>query len=524
MRGWFWTILIVVVAVLLAVVLQSYPGNIVVVAGDWRVQVSLAFGVLIFLACLGGLYFLLRVLNWFANAPSRYRGWRENRRQEHEQIQLETGWAALLEGRYPQAQKTLTRLSTETKNTRRRLLALLSAARSANEDGQRDKRDELLEQAAQVSSQLKGDADMQTAVAVTSAELWLEDNQSKRALAALNQVPGSAQKHLHLMRLSLQAYQDLQQYDKAIDTARWLARKDAISAQQAQEVIEYCAATQLRQLSDATAWMNFWKSLRSQEQLYTDVALAGYDGLLEHDDGKGAQKLLEQAIKQSFDPRLVAAYGRAEPEQVSARLQKAVSWLNQRPDDADLLVTLGALCLTGQMWGQAQRYLERASRQRSDARIHALLGSLYDRIGQSQKAAAHWRLATAASASLPVLAKDVHLPAADLAADPKFHHVEGIVHLPEDEDDDLLAYAHHATGDSIASAQPLYTPSSNEATQTAAERSKAPATSSRSAAYEDYYEFFDSAPIPLDGAPVVHVPLETPTSETEQESTESKKA
>ena len=63
---------------------------------------------------------------------------------------------------------------------------------------------------------------------------------------------------------------------------------------------------------------------------------------------------------------------------MSRRLARAESWLQSRPTDPELLTALGMLCLNGQLWGQAERYLLRSVSRRNDAQTHALLGSLYD--------------------------------------------------------------------------------------------------------------------------------------------------
>ena len=83
------------------------------------------------------------------------------------------------------------------------------------------------------------------------------------------------------------------------------------------------------------------------------------------------------------------------------------------------------LCLNGQLWGQAERYLLRSVSRRNDAQTHALLGSLYDRLERPADAVRHWRLATAASMALPVLATDAALPAADTGSDPYRVDAEG---------------------------------------------------------------------------------------------------
>lgn len=39
-------------------------------------------------------------------------------------------------------------------------------------------------------------------------------------------------------------------------------------------------------------------------------------------------------------------------------MQLAESWLKQAPQDAQLLLCLGRLCLRNQLWGKAREYLE----------------------------------------------------------------------------------------------------------------------------------------------------------------------
>ena len=72
------------------------------------------------------------------------------------------------------------------------------------------------------------------------------------------------------------------------------------------------------------------------------------------------------------------------------------------------------------------RALPAAQRQPPQRRAdHALLGSLYDRLERPADAVRHWRLATAASMALPVLATDAALPAADTGSDPYRVDAEG---------------------------------------------------------------------------------------------------
>ena len=151
MRTWFWTVLLVSLAVLLAFVIHRFPGNVLIIVDQWRVQVSLAFAILVVVTSFVGLYLLLRLVTWLVKTPERFRHWQGQRQEKREQSLLEQGWTALLEGRYTHAEKMLTRLSGKSADKRRQVLAMLSAARAAHEVGQFKRQDELLMQAQTVA-------------------------------------------------------------------------------------------------------------------------------------------------------------------------------------------------------------------------------------------------------------------------------------------------------------------------------------------------------------------------------------
>lgn len=502
MRTWFWTVLSVTLAVMVAFVIHRFPGNVLIVVDQWRVQVSLAFAILLVIAAFALLYVLIRMLSWLAHMPARYRGWQGQRQDKREQSMLEQGWTALLEGRYTHAEKTLTRLSGNSSDKRRQVLAMLSAARAAHEVGEFKRQDDLLSQAQAAASSQSADVELNTAVAAAAADLWLAQGRAEDALNALQVDHVQPMRHLHTMRLMLRVYQQTRNHAKVLELARALRRKDAISAAEANKMIESAAAAMIRaaqvnQLAetsdrgdnnkqDKLAWEVCWKELKSEERLLPEVALAGAQAFQSAGNYKEATRVLESAIMSNhdktklteLDPKLLAAYARAEPEQVTPRLQKAEQWLEERKallkregseanpaSHADLLTTLGALCLAAQMWGQAQRYLEQSAKLRKDARVHALLGSLFDRIGQPSRAAQHWRLATAVSAALPTLAQDVVLPAANTEADPVIPHGEGLGLFEDGKVQGLESDANRVADDKTDAA--------------------------------GYDEFFDSAPIPM---------------------------
>lgn len=428
MRTWLWTLVLLTAAVVLAVVLRENTGHVLILVNDWRLQVSLAFAVVSLLVVFVCIHLLLRLATWLTAIPTRVRGWNSRRHIKRDQDLLEQGWTELLEGRYSHAEKDLTKLFDRSTDASRQVLAALSAARAAHALGEFGRRDHLISLAKEKSSD---DSTLKQAIATAAADLYLDQGLAAQALEALMPLQESGAKHVHTLRLLLRAYRQLNRHEQVFALARTLNRRGALPETEARQIIEAAAAARLRETTHTGKWHAFWKELKSEERTLPEVALAGAAAFEANGQLDDASRALEQAIPLSFDPRLLAAYARAEPSQVKRRLEKAETWVQSRPNDAELLASVGNLCLVGQIWGQAENYLSRSLSKRADARVHALLGSLYDKLNRPQEAAAQWRMATAVGAALPVLATDSFLPVADTTSDPGVLHAEGLAYLSE---------------------------------------------------------------------------------------------
>jgi HemY protein len=175
--------------------------------------------------------------------------------------------------------------------------------------------------------------------------------------------------------------------------------------------------------------------------------------------------------------------------------------------------------------------------RRSDARVHALLASLFDKLERPQEAATQWRLATAVGTVLPVLIADSALPAADVDSDPGVFHAEGLAYLtdsgfPVDWAKEVAGSSASFGGNDVqgASAPAAYTPSPPSefdeyfdsapiahlaepaAVSAYAGLSARAGTSSASASpqAENTSELTDSSPPPLNGGSVEHVSPSVP--------------
>lgn len=490
MRTWFWTLILFVAAVALALVLREHAGNVYFVTPHHMVRSSITFFVLGLIALFIGLHVVLRLLAWFGGAPGRLGLWRRRRAQNRDREMLESGWIHILEGRYDEAERDLSRLLSKTRSPSSKVVAGLAAARAAHYQGEYTRRDEALKQARQASVD---DVRLSDATAVTAAEMYLDQNQPQRAVELLQPVQDASSRHFHATRLLQRAYRQLGQYDRVYELTRLLLRRSAIDKQEAIDAIAWSASQRLL-AGGAEQFKALWSDLKGEEKLLPAVALQAAQILESQSNYDEAARILEPAIKQSFDAGLLGAYAQCPAEQVSRRLAKAEEWLRDQPQNPVLLTTLGQLCLTSSMWGQAEHYLLRSLSLRDDLRVNALLGNLYDALGRQQDAVLYWRKASAMAGTLPVLLAGLALPAAQTHLDPALYgglsQLEVPVHLSA-----AFPHAASAVADDLPDNRPL--PVSTPPPGTYDDSNVAdPEQLSASAAEDSAHDYFDTAPIP----------------------------
>ncbi|NYT36925.1 heme biosynthesis protein HemY [Allopusillimonas soli] len=500
MKAWFWTIVVFIAAVALALVLREHSGNVLIIAQPWRIELSLTLAVLLLVASFVILYVLLRILAWIGGGPERFRSWRALRAEKRDHDLLESGWIKVLEGRYTDADKDLTKLLGRTRSSSRKVLAGLASARACHHQGEFARRDEAL---ALASANARNNPKLREATATVAAEMYLDQNRPQQALELLKPLQDASSRHLQSARLLLRAYRQLHNHDRIYELTRLLARRDAIEKSEARQLIEISAAARL-EAGGIDQFKTLWGDLKSDERTMPDIALAGAAVQKAAGHNEEAGRILEAALNARLEPRLLSAYAQCPPDQVARRLSKAEGWLKSHPDDAALLAALGKLCLTGELWGQGEHYLLRSMKLRSDLRIHALLGSLYDRLGRTGDAMKHWRLAAGVVGTLPILPIDRSLPAADMRADPMLVDA-GRVQTPAVEQHAQAPLAASAADFVEEDYEPLPArpgrdaPVESEYARNAGSPSAASAGSGNVATSADNSgldEYFDSAPIP----------------------------
>ncbi len=372
------------VAVVATLWVKEDNGYILIGYGHWTIEGSLALflltGAMLFILS----YVLLRSLARLWAMPDQLQGWNGRRLATRARHSLTQGLLELAEGNWKTAEQHLTQHASQSETP---LLNYLAAARAAQLQGEDERRDDYL----QLAHESMPAADV--AVGLTQAELQLAHQQYEQALATLTHLRGLSPKHSYVLTLLKRLYVNLGEWERLEELLPELRRRKAVSEAEYQALeIQVYRERMASMNSDPEALEQLWqrmpKTLRQHPPLmksYVSLQIALNEGLR-------VAPLITEALKRQWDPELVRLYGRIDSGDVSHHLTSAEAWLKERPQDADLLLTLALLCLRNKLWGKARSYLEASIGISPKVEAYQELGMLLEQMGELEKALECFRI------------------------------------------------------------------------------------------------------------------------------------
>ncbi|EPC00069.1 heme biosynthesis protein HemY [Litchfieldella anticariensis FP35 = DSM 16096] len=365
--------------------MHSFPGYWLVRVGDTSFQTSFWFGLILLLAGFLLLHFILRVLVRLRRPVSRLKVWNSRTRHRNAMKRTVRGLVALAEGRWKRAEKSLVKAANDSSTP---LVNYLSAALAAHYQGRYEQADTLLKR-AHLSTE---GAD--TAVGMVQAQLMLDRQQFEEALATLTRLDKQLPNHPQVLKLLKQAYLSVSDWDGLRRLTPRLAQQQLIADEERQE-LEQRAYRELivqaaRNPNDIERVRSLWADMPDHLRGDVELVVLYAEALVRGGEESIAERLLRHSLKEHWDPRLVLRYGLLNVD-AARQLMYAEKWLQERPNDPDLLLTLGRLSLRNAYWGKAQEYFEASQRQRSSGVVCAELARLYANLGEHNKSQLYYR-------------------------------------------------------------------------------------------------------------------------------------
>ncbi len=390
MRTFLSLVILFAVAIGLAVGARFNPGNVVFFYPPYRFDLSLNLFLLLTVLLFAMLYALLAAIRSAQQMPQRVAAYRREKREREGNRALRDALKALFEGRFGHAEKAATRAAESPDNAG---LSALIAARAAHRMSQSERRDAWL-------AKTQDDQALKTARLMTAIELSTDGHEPENALEAVRELNSSGTRHIHALRLALKANQRAKDWPEVLRLVRLLDKRNALHPALSRRLRELAYEDLLSsQVHDSESIRRVWSSVPTEDRVQPSVAIRAVrafnaNGL--HDE---ARSVVEKALAVEWDNRLVRAYGDSAAAEGSAALlaqiERCEEWAQSRPADAELALTLGALCLRQKLWGKAQRHLEHALSDTTETETmreaHLKLAQLHEALNQPEQAAAHYR-------------------------------------------------------------------------------------------------------------------------------------
>lgn len=387
-------LLLALLAALTALFLRANLGNIALFVPPYRVDVSLNLALVVLVLLLGIVYWIARAVQKMADFPEQVRLYRARREEIGGNRALVESVKNFLEGRFARAEKSARAAQSSSATAG---VAALIGARAAHRMQEYGRRDEWLERAEQ-------EADLDTARLITAAEMLTEQRDNAQALAAIDRLQAGGRRHIHAMRVALNANMQAGHWNEALKAVRLLEKRNALHPVLARKLKQASYGESMSvHRCDPAALESVWRSIPQADRELPEIALdaARLFNRCEPPLSRLAAEAIEAALQlppSEWDGparRLLDEYARTSAIPARDQLERVDQWLQQAPADSPLRAALlraaGMICLREQLWGKAKAYLVESLAIDKQPETQIALARLSEAVGDEANAATNFR-------------------------------------------------------------------------------------------------------------------------------------
>ena len=422
MRVALWLLALFGIAVAAALFAGGNPGSVTLFWPPYRVDLSLNLILVLLVLVFFVLHVALRALAALFAFPREARHWRLRQRERAMQGALLDAFANLAAGRFVRSRKAAEAVLVQAASIREdgetplfgaRLnsMAHLLAAEAAHALQDRTSRD-AHHQAALKQAASGAAAESREAVQLRAARWALDDRDAPAALQLLEGMGTGAGRRTLSLRLRLKAARMAGAKPLAMETARLLAKHNALSATAAHGVLRALAIELVGEVHDPAQLQKVWATLDTEEQAMPEVAIRAAARMRELG---GSIATAQQWLLPVWDQMLAQpdAFGDSLAVELVRELERGFSigaaapdgaWLariehaqTQRPGDGLLQYLAGVACMRLQLWGKSRQMLTQSLVRLQDAGLRRdawrLLAEQAQQAGDNEAATRAWRSA-----------------------------------------------------------------------------------------------------------------------------------
>ena len=231
------------------------------------------------------------------------------------------------------------------------------------------------------------------------AQLLFKSNQLEQCVAVLQQMKTSSLNDASLLKLLKEVYLKLNDWEQLEKLLPALEKNNVIDNEEAGLIrvrifMEnlYWTSNQRVDFSNAELGAQLEKAWKKGPAFYKQderIVKHYVEILFKLDQKEQAGKAIEVALNKNWSDELIKRYGELDFGTPHRQLIIAESWIQGRPGNASLLVTLGRLAMRNELWGKAREYFDTSIEVAPQAEAHGELARLLKCLGEEQLADEH---------------------------------------------------------------------------------------------------------------------------------------
>ena len=219
-----------------------------------------------------------------------------------------------------------------------------------------DKRDSYLQNAYELYPEFKLE------IRIIEARLLFEANQLEKALSILKSLKWNIRKHKYILSLLFEIHKKLSDFESIKKLLPSLLKYKVLNIREAKEIKEniYSQSLELTENENISDLKNVWKKIPEKYQLDSKLLSIYTEKLIKHEEEQPlAEKLLRNRLNKSWDDNLIMNYGLIKhPKNPEKQLETAEKWFKTYGNNKALLLCLGRLCKSQNLFTKAENYLK----------------------------------------------------------------------------------------------------------------------------------------------------------------------
>lgn len=371
-------LIFIALCVFVGIGIAKDPGYLFMSYLNWTVEMPLWLGIGLMFFSVLLVYLFIRLASALIEAPKATKAWLRDRRLQRVRRRTVRGYIAFAEGSWKEAEKLLVK-SSDKEHTA--VINYLCAATCAQKQGKISVRDDYLRLAHESDSR----ADL--AIGITQARLQLESAQLEQGLATLKRLHRLNPSHDFLLELLEQVLVQLKDWEGLIEILPSLKHRHLLPERTLAKISQAAYLGLLQACTTDPDKKLIWQRIPAELRIDADILVQYLPVLIHENDMITAENLIKHSLRKTWDTRLVRFYGRIQIPDLDRQIKYAEAWLKPHPEDPAVLLCLGRLYASKQMWGHARELLEMSRSIQPSPETDFVLGQVYEGLGDHSSAA-----------------------------------------------------------------------------------------------------------------------------------------